>query len=248
MDLDSDRVDAHNRVQRAHFAVEAADNPRMRPADTPYVHRHVDRMVRLAGLGQDERILDVGCGMGKFTLPLLRRGFDVEGLDLSPELLQVFRDHLRPGEDPALHCADLLSPPDELHGRYDVVVGFFMLHHLIDLTIAFRQLRQVLRPGGRVAFLEPNGRNPLYYAQITLTPGMSWRSDHGVVRMTQRRLTGALVDAGYDDVRGHQEGALPPALLNRSWGPRVEDAVDRITVLRPLGAFQLLCGVSPGPV
>lgn len=240
------RLDDHNARQRAHFAIEAADNPRMRPSDTPYVQRHVDRMVAWADLRPDERILDIGCGMGKFTLPLLRRGFQVDGLDLSPELLDQLRAHLRPEEAPDLACTDLLDVPAHMEGRYDVVVGFFMLHHLLDLTQCFRAMHRYLRPGGRVAFLEPNALNPLYYLQITFTPGMSWRSDRGVTRMTQRRLTTALASAGFVDVAGHREGMLPPFVANRPRGRELEDRLDRARVLEPVSAFQLVRGVSPG--
>lgn len=238
----------HNAEQRAHFAVAAADNPRMRPADTPYVQRHVDRMLAWADLSRKDHVLDIGCGMGKFTIPMLRRGYRVDGLDLSPELLQELRAHLRPDERPDLHCIDLAHVPDELVGRHDAAIGFFVLHHLQKLDVAFRALRQYVRPGGRVAFLEPNAFNPLYYIQITVTRGMSWRADRGVVRMTQGRLMRALTDAGFVNVEARREGMLPPVLANRPWAHGLEGALDRISMLRPIAAFQLVRAVSPGPI
>ncbi len=44
--------------------------------------------------------------------------------------------------------------------RFDVVVGKAILHHL-DVALAGAELRRVLRPGGRAAFAEPLGTNPL---------------------------------------------------------------------------------------
>lgn len=243
--MKSDRIAAHNRVQLAHYAGDPAGNPRIRPVDSTYVRRHVERMISFAGLRPDDQILDVGCGAGKFTLPLLREGFSVTGVDLSRDLLGVMERELQPGEDVELHCADLLDLPASLSGRFDAVVGFFVLHHMVDLEATFRALRGVLRPGGRVAFLEPNGLNPLYYLQITLTPGMSWRSDWGVVKMTQRRLTHALRAAGFTHVTADRQGALPPAFLNRRSGPAIEDALARVRPLRPLSAFQLVGAVAP---
>ena len=74
---------------------------------------------------------------------------------------------------------DLLDPPAELHGSFDVVTGFFVLHHLEDLDAAFAGGRQLARPGGRVVFIEPNAYFPGFYVQVTLTPGMSWKGGEG---------------------------------------------------------------------
>jgi 2-polyprenyl-3-methyl-5-hydroxy-6-metoxy-1,4-benzoquinol methylase len=241
----STRLEKHNAVQRRHFARDPEQNPRMRPADTPYVQRHLDRVIRLGRIRPEDRVLDVGCGMGKFTLPLLARGYDVEGLDLSPDQLARLQARLPEGRTVPLHCRDLADVPPELVGRFDVVTGFFMLHHLLDLTASFRAMRSYLRPGGRVCFVEPNAFNPLYYLQITFTPKMSWKSDKGVLQMTRKRLTRGLQQAGYTDVVVERCGMLPPVLANRPWGRRFEDAVDRLGVLKPVSAFQVITAVSP---
>ena len=57
-------------------------------------------------------------------------------------------------------------------------------------------MRQLVKPGGRVAFLEPNPLNPLYYIQMAVMPGMSWEGDGGIVRMRPRRVLGAMQAAG----------------------------------------------------
>lgn len=237
----------HNDAQRRHFARRPESNPRMQPVDSPYVDRHLDRLLRLADINLQDRILDVGCGMGKFTLPLMRRGYQVEGLDLSPAQIERLAARLPEGADVALHCHDLLDVPVDLVGRFDVVTGFFMLHHLLDLEAAFRALHSYLRPGGKVAFLEPNALNPLYYLQITLTPGMSWKADKGVLSMTRGRLLRALRDSGYSDVLVERSGMFPPAVVNRPWGRRAEDVIGRFAPLEPVSAFQVVTAVSPGP-
>lgn len=240
--------DAHNDVQRAHFAGGVWRNPRMRPVSSPYVSRLADRLALFGDLSTSERILEVGCGMGKFTLPLLERGYALEGFDLSPDLLAELRAHLPAGRTVRLHCGDALDPPEDLRGNYDAVIGFFTLHHLIDLRTAFRAMRMYLRPGGRLIFLEPNAYNPLFYLQITLTPGMRWRAEKGLLRMTRRRFVVALGDTGFHDIRCERFGMFPPAVTNRAFGPRLEDAIGRLTILRPLSAFQVVRATTPvGP-
>ena len=242
------KIAAHNHVQRAYYAGDVWRNPRMRPASSTYVNRLADRLVRFGDLSISERILEVGCGMGKFTLPLLERGYVLEAFDLSPDLLAQLQERVPVGRNVRLHCGDALDPPTGLRGNFDAVIGFFTLHHLVDLTTAFRAMHMYLRPGGRLIFLEPNAYNPLYYLQITLTPGMRWQAEKGLLSMTRRQFVGALRDTGFHDIRCERFGMFPPAVTNRAFGPRLEDAIGRLTVLRPVSAFQVIRATVPvGP-
>ena len=71
----------HNETQRRYFAT--AEKRGMQPTGTPYLNRHVDELVRFAGIEPGQRVLEVGCGMGRYTLLLAERGIRVEGIDLS---------------------------------------------------------------------------------------------------------------------------------------------------------------------
>ena len=53
----------------------------MVPRDTPCLQRHVDELLRFASVSASDRVLEVGCGMGRYTLLLAERGVRVEGLD-----------------------------------------------------------------------------------------------------------------------------------------------------------------------
>ncbi|NNE72955.1 MAG: class I SAM-dependent methyltransferase [Acidimicrobiales bacterium] len=231
---------AHNRTQLDHFDQRTLHNPRMVVADTPYVNRHVDRVIEIGDLQPGQRLLDVGCGLGKFSLRLLERGFDVTGLDLSAALLADLAT--RPeAADMALIEADVMTPPAALHGRFDVVTGFFMLHHLPDLEAAFAGVRSCLAPGGVAVFLEPNAYSPLFPIQISLTPGMSWKSDRGVLTMRRGPLLDAFRRAGFGNIEHRWTGLLPPVLANR-FGTAFEDRLDRSPVPGPASSFQVFAG------
>ncbi len=214
----------HNAYQRAYF--EARSKPTMRPRETRYVHRQVDELVAFAGLRPGARIVDVGCGEGRYTLPLAARGFDVEGLDLAPVLLERLAE-----ADPygvPLHAADVSAPPADLVGRFEAAVGFFTLHHLHDLAACFAGIAKLVRPGGVIAFLEPNPLNPLYYLQIALTPGMTWEGDGGIVKMHPRTLDRAARAVGLEHLGVRRFGFFPPAVANRPRGGRLETALEDV--------------------
>jgi SAM-dependent methyltransferase len=231
---------AHNAAQREYF--ERREKARMRPSGSPYINRHVDEMVRAAGLRPENRVLEVGCGMGRYTIPLAERGLLPEGLDLSPVLLDRLREFDGGRHDIQLHASDVANPDPALRGRYDAVIGFFALHHMHDLTRCFAGMAGLLRPGGRIVFLEPNAFNPLYYVQIALTTGMTWQGDGGLTRMRPPVVLGAMARAGLANLSVERFGFFPPFLSNRRWGRRLEAILESVSLLNPVLPFQLFRG------
>ena len=101
-------------------------------------------------------VLEYGCGDGLNTLALARRGALVKALDISPELIAVARRRLEVnGADANVEfvvgSAHDMPLEDE---SVDVVFGIAILHHL-DLKLSAREVRRVLRKGGRAIFQEP---------------------------------------------------------------------------------------------
>lgn len=233
----------HNRRQKGYF--ERAFKPTMVPVDSAYLDRHVEEALRAAGDAFRGRVLEVGCGMGRYTLLLAKRGIRVEGLDLSEVLLARLRSfdagrHLIP-----LHCGDIADLPQDLAGRFDLVLGFFTLHHVHDLVRCFRGVARALKPGGQVVFLEPNALNPLFYVQILVTPGMTWAGDRGIVGMRRRRVFRAMRQAGFEALTLDRFGFFPPFLLTRPFGRRLEAALESFRPWFFALPFQLFSGWRP---
>ncbi len=233
----------HNARQRRYY--DGAPKSRMLPADTPYIRRHVDELLRCGRIGAGDRVLEVGCGMGRYTLRLAQLGLRLEALDLSPILLERLTALNRERFDIPLHCTDIVQAPRELAGRFDAVIGFFALHHLHDVARCIGAMVRLLKPGGRLVFLEPNPYNVLYYVQITFAPGMSWAGDRGVLDMRPRRVRRWMRAAGLRDVATTRFGFFPPFMANHRWGARVERQLERIRAFEPVLPFQLFRGTRP---
>ena len=188
-----EHLDAHNRCQREYC--EHAISRTIVPRDSPHLRRQLDETIRMAELSGVDRVLEVGCGMGRFTLMLAERGVRVEGLDLSPGLLDRLRAFGGARYDIPLHCADALDPPATLNASFDVVLGFFVLHHLKDLQRAVAAMSRMLKPGGRLVLLDANGWNPLFYLQMLMMPGCRGEATKAWRDATRRRLC-AMRNAG----------------------------------------------------
>lgn len=117
------------------------------------------RAIQVAILGRGQRAVDVGVGTGDLALGLLRASDPssvVVGVDFSPRMLAISRRRasgLRLGDRylPALANAESLPLADT---SVDRIVSAFTLRNIGDLGRAFREMRRVLRPGGRAVLLE----------------------------------------------------------------------------------------------
>jgi len=239
MPIDSNQT-RHNQVQLDYYENrDFVDNKRVAVKSTPYVNNHLAKFLDFSNLDSGGKTLDIGCGMGKYTIPLAESGYDLDALDLSPKLLGELKCQAKGRADITTICGDILNPEHTLIGKYDHVVGFFMLHHLIDLQKAATEIARLLKPGGRVTFLEPNPYCLLFYLQITLAPTMSWKAEKGILNLTKKNMTRCFESAGFSDIKFNTFGILPPVLRNTSVGRIAETAYDRIAPLRPFSAFQL---------
>ena len=95
------------------------------------------------------RILDVGCGTGANLVRLSDFG-DAEGVDISPDALKFCRE--RGLNNVKLGAAETLPYED---GEFDLVTAFDVVEHMDDDVAGLREMRRVLRPGGRVLLFVP---------------------------------------------------------------------------------------------
>lgn len=241
--MSTESFEDHNRYQRDYY--ESRHKPNMQPSGSPYVLRQLERTIQTAGLSAERPLLEVGAGLGRYTLPLLERGFSVTALDLSPVMLETL-DRTAGNRRLTTVACDLAEAGQRLHEPFSQAVGFFTLHHMHDLDSIFRGLSEVLTPGATVAFCEPNAFNPLFYVQILITPGMTWRGDGGIVHMKRKEVLGAMRRAGFTDLALDRFGFFPPFVVNRAIGARIEEGLQSLRALRQLTAFAIFSGRWPG--
>ncbi len=109
-----------------------------------------------------ELILDLGCGTGRMTLELANRGYDMTGVDSSPEMLDLARNRAEKSKkdrEILWLCQDMRS--FELYGTVDAVVSCLdCINHLTnsrDLRKCFSLVHNYLVPDGLFVF-DVNGK------------------------------------------------------------------------------------------
>lgn len=109
----------------------------------------------IAQLSRPGRLLDVGTHSGNLHPPLVRRGYDVVGIDIDPDALEVARSAGRNVIQTDIFGAGFAGD------SFDVVTMIHTLEHLDDPTGVVREIARVLRPGGVLFVNVPNYRGLL---------------------------------------------------------------------------------------
>ncbi len=121
-----------------------------------YYRQYFDALVQQAVQGK--RVLEIGCGGGGYAARIASFGATyVFAVDLSQKRIAQAKTKEIPGK--LEYAVQDLSVPME--GRYDVIVGNAVLHHLDYQDVLQRLYRDNLNPGGVMLFYEPLGGNPL---------------------------------------------------------------------------------------
>ena len=149
-------------------------------------------------VAQGARVLDVGCGVGRWSSMLAMRGARVTGVDLSPTMIseaQRRADAAGVGD----RCRFLVQDLASLNAgeQFDLVVGVTVLQHILDnaaLRDAVCRMTAHLAPGGRMVLLEAaparvaqhcdtavfRARHRLTYLQLFEECGLELRALTGV--------------------------------------------------------------------
>lgn len=225
------------------------DPRRLQFSDRQYLDHETWIRSAWARLGElrGRHVLDYGCGHGMAAVVLARAGAHVTAFDLSSDYLAEARQR---AEANGVHVTFVQADGHALpfaDASFDAVWGNAVLHHL-DLRVAGRELRRVLRPGGVAVFCEPWGENPLLaWARRRLPyPGKDRTRDEEPLRRVD--LDALRESFPRLELRGHQllamvRRVLPIAPLNAGLAqldqvllsllPRLENYCRYVVVVLP---------------
>jgi len=162
-------------------------------------------------------VLDAGCGTGRYSRELARRGYIVHGVDLSPELIEVAKGSVgdRTG-GVSFAVADITVPPT---ARYDAILCRGVLNDIIDddrRDAVIAAFARALRPHGALivdvrewgASAERKIREPLFRkrvstdrGELTFTSITELDAEHRLLLISERH---ELVGQGDERVSDYQ--------------------------------------------
>jgi SAM-dependent methyltransferase len=140
---------------------------RYHQARPDYPEALFDALLTATGTTPGQRVLEVGCGTGKATLPLARRGLAVTCVELGPALATEARRRLARHPRVEVLDGDFEQVPER--GRFDLVCAA-TAWRWVDPALRYRRAHGLLHPGGHLAFWSathvfPDGGDP-FFAEI----------------------------------------------------------------------------------
>lgn len=119
-----------------------------------------------------KKVLDAGCGSGRFSWAMASMGARVVALDQSASGVEFTRQAcMEFGDRVTVQQHDLTQPID-LPGDFDLVWSFGVLHHTGNTYRAFQNIARLVKPGGYLFLMlygEPTGKDPgefAYYSEV----------------------------------------------------------------------------------
>lgn len=167
----------------------------------------VDRALAMLGAQGGERVLDMACGTGRHSLELARRGHDVVGTDISPDLLAIAEADAEAESLSASFVAadlrelDFSEEFDLVLNLNDGAIGYFETEEENHRT--FEVIAAALRPGGGNLLQLPN----VLYAEAHL-PQKTWIAGDGMVE---------LIDHRWEPRTRYLEGSTMPILVGETF-------------------------------
>lgn len=207
--------------------------------------RKLTTALQLGAFPPGSKVLEVGCSVGQFTVPLAERGYDVHGVDLSPNAIAVAKQ--RRAEQGVLRLVFSIGDAERLEAfadnTFDGMVSFSTLRYVPRLSTALTEIRRVLKPGARAVVDFPNRWCPWFYLKPWLG---SERHPHDRW-FTAREARRTLEEAGFRDLHVRTLLFTPTVLPDRLLGLfRVIDGIgERTPLVNRLAGVIMVSAAKP---
>ena len=121
--------------------------------------------------GEEANNLEVGCGTGRFTIPLLKQEYRISATDINESLLKTLREKLTTVKPLEQNCIVKVEDGFSLSYATDQIDGLLSVHVIgrfetaSDQFALLTEFSRVLRPGGKILFNFSN-KNSLLYGKL----------------------------------------------------------------------------------
>jgi SAM-dependent methyltransferase len=196
---------------------------------------------------EGQRILEAGCGAGRFTQLALETGAEVFSFDLSSAVDAAWRNNAGASKLTAFQASVYEIPLRK--GAFDKIFCMGVLQHCPNVADAFRSLVPFLRPGGEIVidvYEKTNGFPPLKYLARPFVKHLSTKSLYNLLRLTIPPAFEVKKAVHRMPIVGPRLGALIP-IGPISHAPRLNYTDAELKQVKILSALDMLSPVYDQP-
>lgn len=201
---------------------------------TPLVAKKIKRKAQLIELhGQiisTDFVLELGCGTGAVTKQIVKSGCNLIATDISIEMLKIAREN---NPNTKFQQADAHNLPFK-DGLFDLVYGVYVLMYT-DYRKALSEIHRVLKPSGRIVFIEINKLNPIAFSITKFPLKQALKISDEAISFYPWELHRACEEANFSDIEVipfEFEWSVPLGELN--------NLLERIPVVKEIAGNHLL--------
>lgn len=182
---------------------------------------------------QQGRVLELGCGTGVYTKWLHMRGLNVTAMDISSGMIEQAKQRC---PDATYLQGDCENPggaiDDAGSEQFDVIMGINTFSYYANKAQALSNYHQLLKPGGKLIFIDMNGSCPFYsmMSALDINEMRQWLKEVG--QMKKSNLQTWFSETGYTQEYCEHFTFIPNGLNSIS-----------VNILRP---FNAILSVLPG--
>src|SRR5439155_12418932 len=176
--------------------------------------RRVDYIVSQFDTSKPNDILEIGCGMGIMADMIAQKTeSNILGIDLCVPFIQHAQRYF-PRSNLSFAVMDFNKPGDFNGRQFDHIIGNGILHHLyFQLDEALTTIKKLLKPGGKIIFLEPNIYNP--YCWVIFSFPFFRKKAHlepAEMAFSKSFITKKLHSVGYENIKVEYRDFLLPGI------------------------------------
>jgi 2-polyprenyl-3-methyl-5-hydroxy-6-metoxy-1,4-benzoquinol methylase len=168
-------------------------------------------IAQAAQLAPGKMALEIGCGTGLFTRIFADSGAQILAVDISPELIEIAKQFDFPKKNVNFRAVPFEDNSLNDDGPFDAVIGSSVLHHL-EVMPALQRIHELLKPGGILAFAEPNMLNPQVAAERSFLRPLFKYVSPDETAFVRWSLSRQLAEVGFSDIRIKPFDWLHPAI------------------------------------
>lgn len=198
------------------------------------------------------KLIDFGCGSGHFTLNFLKKGYDVTGIDISKEALEILKKRAQKYNlSRKLHLVNngLYIPIKELKGKFDagymIVTYHCISNDQVEQKKIFKNFVRLIKKGGKILIMEPNPLNLLFYFFYIFYYKGNKEEGYNIINSRIEILVSLLEETGMSEIKIYRHSFLPTSFIKHwSFVKNINSFLCSVPVIRNFAAFNIITAVK----